>query len=169
METNSAEAVRGAVPVPLARLPRTGFAPQALPGGQAHHVVVAEDDPDLRATLAAALRERGCDVSECRTGIELVDLLTSCLIGARRRAVDLVIADVRLPGISGLDVLGAVRRLATPPPTILITSFGDARARAQARRRGALAMFDKPVDVERLLARGTEVLRRQAHQRAAYA
>jgi DNA-binding NtrC family response regulator len=62
----------------------------------------------------------------------------------------LIISDVRMPGVSGLDVLATLRREDWSTPVILMTAFGDLETRAEARRLGAKALFDKPFDVDDL-------------------
>jgi DNA-binding NtrC family response regulator len=64
---------------------------------------------------------------------------------------ELVISDLRMPGITGLSVLGGLRDLELRIPFILITAFGDAGTHALAHQLGATAVLDKPFDMPSFL------------------
>lgn len=117
-------------------------------------VLLAEDDAALRNLLARKLRRAGYGVLEAATGVELIELivehaLTPLTLG--KRSASLVISDIRMPGWSGLEVLGLVRRAEVALPIILMTAFGDAATHASARSLGASAIYDKPVDLDVLV------------------
>jgi CheY-like chemotaxis protein len=118
-------------------------------------VLLAEDDREMRSLLASTLRAEGYEVTECGNGDELVDRIVTPSPGVD---FELIISDVRMPGHSGLELLDAGRQLQGFPPMILITAFGSDSLHAQARRLGALAVLDKPFDIDDLLAKVTEVL-----------
>lgn len=111
-------------------------------------VLLAEDDAALRRLLADKLRKDGYVVEEAESGLELLTRL-----GIQRGAFDLVISDIRMPGVSGLEVLEGLRNGYEPGswaiPVILITAFGDPETHAEAARLGAV-IFDKPFDVDDL-------------------
>lgn len=112
----------------------------------AGRVLIAEDDPAFRQLLASVLRADGFEVFEARNGAELLDWIDE-LVDGGTIAVDLVISDVQMPVVSGLDVLAALRRRARAMPVILITAFGDEHTHEEAQRLGAAAVFDKPFDL----------------------
>lgn len=114
-----------------------------------HHVLVAEDDDELRSLLSGALRAEGFEVTEARDGSELLDHLGS-LFFSGKSSLDLVVTDVRMPGFSGLNVLAGLRGNDWTTPVIVITAFGDQRLHEEASRLGALAVFDKPFDLKDL-------------------
>jgi DNA-binding response OmpR family regulator len=118
-------------------------------------VLLAEDHHEMRSLLASALHAEGYDVTECRDGDEFVDRIVTPSAGVD---FDLIISDVRMPGHSGLDILDAGRQLEGFPPMILITAFGSDALHARAWRLGAAAVFDKPFDVEDLLATAKTLL-----------
>lgn len=123
------------------------------------HILLAEDDKEMRALLTHALRRAGYFVTECSNGMELLDHLGSYILpGEEHEQVDLVISDIRMPGLTGLEILEGVSKHENFPPFFLITAFGDAEAHAQAERFGARAMFDKPFDVDDLLAKVRRVV-----------
>lgn len=122
------------------------------------HVVLAEDDDEMRAMLTESLHAEGYEVTECRDGMQLVGLLWDGTNGQVRRGVDLVISDIRMPGVLGLSVLAGVRSSGAGVPVILITAFGDEATHAEAYRLGAAAILDKPFEVDDLLRTAREVL-----------
>lgn len=112
-------------------------------------VLVAEDDDAMRGMLVEALEEAGYRVYPVATGRELLACVRS------RRAPcpepDLVISDIRMPGITGLEVLRHLRKSDWTMPVIMITAFGDPETHARARFLGAAAVLDKPFDVDDLV------------------
>jgi len=130
---------------------------ESLPVRDPARVLLAEDDGEMRALLARALRGDGYDVVECPDGFRLLEQLGSLLLspevlGADPTPFDLIVSDIRMPGVTGLSVLEGLQLFEGLPPMILITAFGDAQTHAAAQRLGAVAVFDKPFDVDDLLA-----------------
>lgn len=115
-------------------------------------ILLAEDDDAFRELLAMSLRERGHTVVECRTGMDVVRRITEFSEAHEAIDFDLVISDIRMPGVTGLEALEGMRELDGWPPTILITAFGDHETHEEARRLGAAAMIDKPFEIDDLLA-----------------
>jgi DNA-binding response OmpR family regulator len=114
-------------------------------------VLLAEDDGEMRRLLSAILRRSNCDVIEAKTGSQLWDLIVHGALGTRSEPqVDLIISDVRMPGKSGLEVLSRLRSSDESTPVILITAFGDTDTHAEAHRLGALAVFNKPFELDDL-------------------
>jgi CheY-like chemotaxis protein len=114
-------------------------------------VLLAEDDGEMRRLLVATLRRCNCDVTEAKTGSQLWELIAHGALGTRSEPqVDLIISDVCMPGKSGLDVLSRLRISDGWTPVILITAFGDNDTHAEAHRLGALAVFNKPFDLDDL-------------------
>lgn len=113
-------------------------------------VLLAEDDGAMRALLAQALRRDGFDVVEVADGAALVLEIGTRLQQRRedRPSVHLIVSDIRMPVISGLEVLSALRQAQWGVPVVLITAFGDDEVHAEAERLGAVAVFDKPFDVD---------------------
>lgn len=111
-------------------------------------ILLAEDDREMRLLLASALRAEGYSVMECRDGDQFVDRIITPSSGV---GFDLIVSDVRMPSHSGLEILEAGSQLKDFPPMILITAFGSESLHTQAQRLGAVAVFDKPFDIEHLL------------------
>ena len=109
-------------------------------------VLIADDDEAMRSLLGASLRGQGFEVAECKDGRELMHLLQSEAQGVRTPS--LIVSDLRMPGVTGLDVLHWLGRTLPQVPVILITAFGDAQTHRRAKALGAAAILDKPFDLE---------------------
>ena len=115
-------------------------------------VLVAEDDPEMRNLLDTVLRRGGYRVETVTNGVELLERLDTSL-SEEGDPVDLVISDVRMPGLTGLEVLEAVRGRTPRIPVILITAFGDQTLHEAAWLLGAAAVLDKPFDLRDMMSR----------------
>jgi two-component system, response regulator, stage 0 sporulation protein F len=115
-------------------------------------VLVAEDDDEMRRVLVQALERRGYEVEQARDGAAALRRL-GALVGGGQPDVrpDVIVADVRMPRFTGLEILEAIALTRLPLPVILVTAFGDAALHGLARRLGAAAVFDKPFEVEHLV------------------
>lgn len=113
-------------------------------------VAVADDSAEMRALIAATLRADGYDVVESGDGHQLVRLLEPVHPEQHATSVDLIVSDLRMPELSGLEVLGALHDRALHTPFILITAFGDEDTHREAQQLGAAAVLDKPFDLDRL-------------------
>ena len=122
------------------------------------YILVAEDDKEMRILLAGALTKAGYEVTECPNGFNLLNHLGSYLLPDKHEDIDLIISDIRMPGVTGLEVLEGLQKARGFPPVILITAFGDQTIHAQAKQYGVAAMFDKPFDVDDLLAKVREIV-----------
>lgn len=122
--------------------------PTNIERSAAMRIVLAEDDDDMRSILSSALRRDGYEVIEAADGRELLSRLQDDEAATTRP--NLVISDVRMPGLSGMQVLATLRASDFATPVILITGFGDEELHSEAAEHGATAVFDKPFDVDRL-------------------
>jgi len=124
----------------------------------APRILVAEDDIEMRRLLSWQLRNAGYKVTECGDGYQLLDQLGNPVNKTESNDFDLIISDIRMPGVSGLDVLEGMYLSDWFTPMILITAFGDAEIHERAEKFGAASMFDKPFEIEDLLAKIREIL-----------
>lgn len=131
--------------------------PKTLPAESEISVLLAEDDDEMRSLLTSALRRNGYRVVECSSGIALVDRLRALEREVSGEAFDLVISDIWMPGATALEIIEGIHEHDALPPVILITAFGDATTHARAEALGAAAMFDKPFDIDDLLAKAREL------------
>lgn len=122
--------------------------PEPRSDTKAVRILLAEDDPDFRIFLSFALEHEGYEVLEARNGTELAGLLGSLYL-QEQQPVDVIVSDVRMPGLDILGVLDGFRRW-WKTPWILMTAFGDELFYDEARRVGASFVLDKPFPVEEL-------------------
>jgi DNA-binding response OmpR family regulator len=116
-------------------------------------VLLAEDDLTLRHLLASVLTADGYEVIEASDGLELLAQIEGALAYRREHATSfIIVADIHMPELSGLDVLSILRCAYAPTPVILITGFGDEETYAEAFELGASAVFDKPFNLDELRA-----------------
>lgn len=121
---------------------------------QSPHILIVEDDPEIRTMVSRFLAKHGCRVAAA----ENAQAMNRALEAAR---IDLVILDIMLPGEDGLSIC---RRLRTSSsmPIIMLTAAGDPVARVVGLEMGADDYIAKPFDPHELLARIRAVLRRTA-------
>jgi DNA-binding NtrC family response regulator len=124
--------------------------------------LIAEDDDALRPLLVQALVRAGYEVCAVKDGVEL--LLELARDGKfRHDSVDVVLADVRMPVCSGLDVLETIHTVCPSVPVVLLTGFASTEMRARVQQLGA-ALLEKPVKTEtlrRVIAEHVATRRRQ--------
>jgi CheY-like chemotaxis protein len=121
-------------------------------------ILVAEDDSEMRRLLVWNLRKAGFETVECSDGWELLDHLGNPVLTGTPDDYDLIVSDIRMPGVTGLEILEGIHETEWFVPMILITAFGSDQVHAQAEELGAAGIFDKPFDVEELIERIREVL-----------
>ena len=102
-------------------------------------VSVVDDDDSFRAALQRLLKSAGYPV---RSFASAEDFLKS----GQQHQTGCLIADIRMPGMSGLDLQGKLNADHCPIPTIFITAHGDEKMRLQAMRFGAVKFLAKPFD-----------------------
>jgi CheY-like chemotaxis protein len=135
---------------------KSAASPGSLP--RMPRILIAEDDVEMRRLLVWNLRKAGFEVAECKDGFELLDHLGNPMIGSEPDEFDLIVSDIRMPGVTGLEILEGIHEAEWFVPMILITAFGSDQVHRQADDLGAAAIFDKPLDIEKLIKRIREVL-----------
>ena len=117
-------------------------------------LLVAEDDEAMRDLIVTQLRHDGYEVIEASDGAQLLDHIGAVTAedGGGPTAIAMIISDLRMPGLSGLDLLAALRCAEWQTPVVLITAFASEETHAEARDLGALCVLDKPFPLERLRA-----------------
>jgi len=121
-------------------------------------ILVAEDDMEMRRLLVWQLRNAGFDTVECADGLQLLDCLGNPVREGEPDDYDLILSDIRMPGLTGLEVLEGIHETEWFVPMILITAFGNDEVHQQAADLGAAGIFDKPFEFSDLLARIREIL-----------
>lgn len=115
----------------------------------------------MRGMLEAALGRAGFEVETATNGTDMLRRLDVAQRGDR--APDIVVSDICMPGLTGLDVLSRIRQRYPELPVILITAFGDALTHRRARALGAVDVIDKPFDLGLLFRRVQDVLGSHRH------
>ncbi|MCU9530751.1 response regulator transcription factor [Pseudomonas mosselii] len=132
--------------------------PEAI---RATNILAIEDDPVLGAYLHDELQRGGFQVTWCRDALEGLE-------AAGRQVFDLVLMDILLPGLNGLDALVSLRRCSATP-VILMSALGAEADRISGFERGADDYLPKPFSFAELRVRIEAILRRVAFERRARA
>ncbi|WP_303722953.1 response regulator [Malonomonas rubra] len=122
------------------------------------HILLAEDDEALRDLLDFTLTRAGYLVSCCTNGLDLLERL------AEGDPFDLVITDLRMPALTGLEVLESQLDNQQSVPFICMTAFGDRKTHEQAELFGAAAIIDKPFDLDEMIELVRTTSLRNPHQ-----
>ncbi len=123
------------------------------------HILIVDDERDQRELLAGFISPLGFEVLSVGSAEGALDHIRQC-------PVDMVLLDVRLPGMSGLDALAEIRKIAPELPVLLITAYGDLRQAVAAVKSGAVDYLVKPVDLDELEAVIVDTLGRTSPERA---
>jgi two-component system nitrogen regulation response regulator GlnG len=107
--------------------------------------LLADDDQKVRVTAAEVLAAEGFDVVTAGNGDEAMEVFTAS-------SPDVVIVDLKMPGIGGLEVLRRVKAKAPEVPVILITGYGEVKTAVEAMRSGAYDFLAKPFLLEDFVA-----------------
>ena len=105
-------------------------------------ILVADDEPNLRRVLTAILRREGYEVVQAADGAEAIDLLAE--------PVDVVITDLKMPRVDGMDVLRHASAQLPHVPVIMITAFGTVDNAVAAVKAGAFDYIEKPFEQEQI-------------------
>ena len=110
-----------------------------------HGILVVDDDPGQRSLLRSFLQGQGLTVTVAASAREALDLLDAS-------TPDMLISDVRMPGMTGLELLEQVAERYPGLPVLLVTAYADIRDAVGAMRSGAVDYLEKPIDLDELLA-----------------
>jgi DNA-binding NtrC family response regulator len=116
------------------------------------HVLVVDDEELYRRSLGRILSRVGHQVSEARDAAEALSILA-------QGGLDLVVADVRMPGLNGLELVRQIHEIEPDLPCIVVTGYGSAESSIEALRAGAFWYLEKPFDQAHL-----DVVRRLVEQ-----
>src|SRR5437763_10467975 len=108
-------------------------------------VLIVDDDAGQRSLLDSFLKSQGFDTVPVASGERALEVL-------RGGDFNIMISDVRMPGISGLETLRRARQQHAVLPVLLVTAYADIREAVGAMRDGAVNYLSKPIDLDELLA-----------------
>jgi DNA-binding response OmpR family regulator len=117
------------------------------------HILIAEDDSDIRRGLVATLESEGYDVTAAANGAQAVGLL-------KQKPFYLIMLDVMMPKMSGFDVCRELRSIGIESPVLFLTAKGEEVDKVVGLKLGADDYVTKPFGVHELLARVEALLRR---------
>ena len=110
----------------------------------AHDILIVDDEADIRASLEGLLEDEGYTVRTAADGPTALEM-------SSEKQPDLVLLDIWMDGMDGLEVLSRLKRRAPDLPVIMISGHGTIETAVQATQRGAYDFIEKPPSVERLL------------------
>ena len=122
-------------------------------------LLVVEDDDSIRETVGEALRAEGYEVTTCSDGSEALSLFTE----EPSQQVDLLVLDLMLPGLGGLDLCRELRRVDNNTPILVISARDSETDRVLGLEVGADDYLVKPFGLRELVARCRALLRRARH------
>lgn len=114
------------------------------------YILVVDDEPDVEALFRQQFRR---DLRSGRFQMEFAPSAPAALLRAaelREPSLILILSDINMPGMSGLEMLPEVRARRPDVPVIMITAYGDAETRKTALERGAEGLLTKPIDFGQL-------------------
>ncbi len=114
-------------------------------------ILVVDDQSEMRSALSHALTRNGFSVESAASGME-------ALVKIKKDPVSLVITDLKMPEMSGMEVLGAVKKATPGTPVIVITAYGSIHNAVEAMQAGAADYLLKPFSFETLEATVKKVL-----------
>jgi DNA-binding NtrC family response regulator len=130
-------------------------------------LLVVDDDRAMREMLSSLFKERGLWVEEASSARAALEL-------AAEREFDVVLSDIRMPGLSGIELVGQLRRLRPNTPVVLMTAFGTIDSAVEAMRAGAFDYITKPFEpdavsfaIDRAIERAARARERDAPARGA--
>jgi two-component system, NtrC family, nitrogen regulation response regulator NtrX len=105
-------------------------------------ILVVDDEPGVRSSLSAVLRDEGLDVETAASGEE-------CLDRAARTSYDVIVLDVWLPGVDGLVTLQRLRERKVDAQVVMISGHGNIESAVRAIKMGAFDFVEKPLSLEK--------------------
>jgi two-component system nitrogen regulation response regulator NtrX len=109
-----------------------------------YSVLVVDDEPGIRESLADVLKDEGYEVKAVATGEECVETVQSSKF-------DVVLLDIWLPGIDGIQVLERIQTMEAPPTVIMISGHGTIETAVRSTKLGAFDFIEKPLSIDKTL------------------
>jgi two-component system chemotaxis response regulator CheY len=112
-------------------------------------VLVVDDEPDIRKVVRMTLQKAGYDVLEAENGEKAIETINT---GENRLLLDVIICDIRMPKVNGIEAIAYFRQNYPRVPLIVLTGFPDTDMATSLLRQGVVDYLVKPVEGEKLKA-----------------
>ncbi|MFZ0285078.1 MAG: response regulator, partial [Terriglobales bacterium] len=109
-----------------------------------HNILIVDDEASIRRSLKGVLEDEGYTALQAENG-------ESCLEALRKQVFDVVLLDIWLPGIDGLETLEKIRALDNTPEVIMISGHGTIETAVRATKLGAYDFLEKPLSLDKTL------------------
>lgn len=114
-------------------------------------ILIVEDDEEMRSLLKDFLEEEGFETDSVSNGSDAFRKIV-------KEPFNLIITDIRMPGLTGLDILPGIRKLRPEASIIVITAFGSEEVYRRSFERGTSGYLEKPIHINKLKALIHEML-----------
>ena len=121
-------------------------------------ILIVDDETVIRDALKRILDSRRFFVEACSSGYGAIDLL-------HKQDFDLIVTDLKMPGMSGIEVLKAVKALQPNVPVIIITGYATVDTAVEAMKNGAFDYLSKPFSPDQFLEKVEEALKERKRMR----
>lgn len=111
---------------------------------QKHSILVVDDDPYVLESISTLLRTFGFGITTCESANSAVQAM-------QRNSVDVVLTDIKMPGMTGVDLLGMIRKFDPQVPVILMTAYAELDVAVDAIKKGAFDFITKPYNADHLV------------------
>ena len=113
-------------------------------------ILVVDDDLEMLKTLSYILTYKGYEVVTLSSGAEAIEMV-------KKRSFDIVLSDIKMPGINGVEVLKEIKRLSPETAIMMITAYTMHGLVEEAKKEGARSIFSKPLDLDKIISCAEEV------------
>jgi DNA-binding NtrC family response regulator len=115
-----------------------------IPESRRRRILVVDDERIVCDALARHLRNAGFDVEVAYGGAAALDLLG-------KQEIDLALVDIRMPKVTGFDVLEALQRVQPDVRAVMMTAYADIKSAVELVSRGAVDILSKPLDIDEVI------------------
>lgn len=110
-----------------------------------YKILIVDDQYGIRVLLTEILQAEGYKTYEAANGTQALSI-------ARKEHPDLVLLDMKIPGMDGLEILKQIKKESADTKVMMMTAYGEAKMIEEAMANGAITYFDKPFEIDEVLA-----------------
>lgn len=126
------------------------------------HILIADDELNMLQSLEFILEVAGYKVTAVQDGREALEKIIA--LKDSSEAIQLLITDIQMPELSGIELIDTLKRLNIDLPVFVITAYGNKELREELKRKGCFEFLDKPFDDEQLVERVTLFFENEASE-----